>query len=441
MSNRIKKLHIERLKAPYIILASHGSDMDYFIAKKVMFPQSICIIKYKLNYDMYTEIKKAIDKKKIIILFPEVNSSLDGKCGAIDNNLADILKKLGVAILTMKNHGSYLASPVWNKMKNDNEVQCDMSILCTKEELINMDEALLQEKINKSLFYDDYGWQRSEKIAIMGKERCAGIEKVLYKCPECLEENKLVSKGDKIYCSSCGKQWYMTEYGDMKATLDEGEYTRIPDWFEYQRSCVREEILAGNYNVTSKVVVEETVGGKVSFVQPGILWHNSEGFILKFMGKGKEETIVISSDTMYTCEVVFDIKPGRDGIRLRNNSNTSKISKLGTKAHFNEAKDVCYNVYALYEEDSFLVTKIMLAVEELYSLVGASKLFVEKQDSVGEEAVTVNVEDLIEKEDMIEDEYNGKVIAVEYIDDNIVTKEQARFIREQAKTVETNEVL
>ena len=57
-----------------------------------------------------------------------------------------------------------------------------------------------------------------------------------------------------------------------------------------------------------------------------------------------------------------------------------------------------------------------------------------------EEVVTVEVEQLIENEDIIEEENKGKVIAVEYIDDKIVTSEQAQVIREQAQTVETNEV-
>ncbi len=421
MFNKIKKIHIEKMKIPYIILASHGSTMDYSVAKKVMFPQSVCIMKYKLNYNMYKKIKKVIDKKKIVVLFPEANPSMDGTCGAIDDKLAGILKKLGVPLLIMKNHGSYLASPVWNKSKNDNEIQCDMSILCTAEELKNINENDLQEKIRKNLIYDDYGWQNSNKVAIIGKDRCKGIEKVLYKCPECLEENKLVSKGDKVYCSSCGKQWVMTEYGDMRASLVEDEYIRIPDWYEYQRSCVREEILAGNYSFTGKVVVEEVVSDKILLVQPGVLWHSSEGFILKYMGKGKEETVIIPSDTMYTCRVIFNIKKGKHGICLRNNKTR-------------------YYIYSLYEEDTMIVTKIMLAVEELYRLKCESKLFVDKQDAHDEEVVTVNVEELINSEGEIEQEYEGKVIAVEYIDDNIVTKEQAKAIREQAKTVETNEV-
>lgn len=243
-----------------------------------------------------------------------------------------------------------------------------------------------------------------------------GLEKILYKCPQCLEENKIVSKGDKIYCASCGKQWFMTDYGDMRATLDDNEYTRIHDWFEYERDCVREEIISGKYSLVSKVRVEEMNSqDKVLLSDVGILWHNSEGFILKYNGRGKEEEIIKSSNEMYSCYFGFDYKGKGSFIELLMDDKR----------------------YYIYPQDKCSVVKIMLATEEIYKLNIRSGVV---EDKSNEEVITVEVEELIENEDIIEEENKGKVIAVEYIDDKIVTSEQAQAIREQAQTVETNEV-
>ena len=205
----------------------------------------------------------------------------------------------------------------------------------------------LYRKIEESFKYDDYAWQRNQRISLSNKNRCNGLEKILYKCPQCLEENKIVSKGDKIYCSSCGKQWFMTDYGDMRATLDDNEYTRIHDGIEYERDCVREEIISGKYSLVSKVRVEEMNSqNKVLLSEAGILWHNSEGFVLKYNGRGKEEEIIKSSNEMYSCYFGFDYKGKGSFIELLIDDKR----------------------YYIYPQDNSSVVKIMLATEEIYKL-------------------------------------------------------------------------
>ena len=438
---KLEKVNVNKLKPPYVILSTHGSIMDYFIVQRVTFPHSIynvCddsdIEKYKWTIShiggMYNsiygednakinDIKKAIKRNKIVVLYPEVKMSIDGATGILSEELANMLKELNVPVVILKNQGSYLHKPIWNNTITWNNIQSQFIQICNKDEINTISEEDLYRKIEESFKYDDYAWQRNQRISLSNKNRCNGLEKILYKCPQCLEENKIVSKGDKIYCSSCGKQWFMTDYGDMRATLDDNEYTRIHDWFEYERDCVREEIITGTYSLVSKVKVEEMSSqNKVLLSEAGILWHNSEGFILKYNGRGKEENLIKPSNEMYSCHIGFDYKGKGPYIELC----------------IDDQK------YYIYPQDKSSVTKVMLAVEEIYKLDVKSGIVEEKSKKGNEEVVTVEVEQLIENEDIIEEENKGKVIAVEYIDDKTVTSEQAQAIREQAQTIETNEV-
>lgn len=438
---KLEKINVDKLKPPYVILSTHGSVMDYFIAQKVTFPHSIysvCeenelgaynwsvrhmggmyISKYNKDEKKIRNIKKAIKRKKIVVLYPEMRFSLDGTDGVISSQLPYFLKELGVPIVILKNQGSFLHQPIWNKTRRWNTIHSQLIQVCNAEEIEKISVEDLDSRIKENFRYDDYSWQRNQRIAIVNKDRCNGIENILYKCPQCLEENKIVSKGDKIYCSSCGKQWIMTEYGDMKAMLDNNEYIRIHDWFSYERDCVREEIVTGTYNYVSKVIVEKmSRTNRVLSSELGILWHNSEGFILKFNDKGKEENIIKPSNEMYTCFVEFDYKGKGPCIYMWDENER----------------------YYIYPKEKCSVTKIVLATEEIYRLTTDSRLFVEKPKTKDAEVVRVEVEDLIESEEIIEKENKGKVIAVEYTDDDIVTSEQAQAIRAQAQTVETNEV-
>lgn len=447
---KLEKINVGKLKPPYIILSTHGSVMDYFIAQKITYPHSMYNVceeiesdahnwsinhmggryysRYNSKYDINShieekkikDIKKAIKRKKIVVLYPEVGFSLDGTDSVISDQLAHLLKELALPVLILKNQGSYLHNPVWSNNKHWNIIHSQLIGICDKDSINSIEEEELDSLIRENFRYDDYSWQRNQALALNNKDRCDGIENILYKCPQCLEENKIISKGDKIYCSSCGKQWVMTEYGDMKAMLDNNEYIRIHDWFSYERDCVREEIIAGNYNFVSKVRVEtiNTNNNQVISSEAGIMWHNSEGFILKFNDKGKEENIIIPSSEMYSCHIEFDYKGKGPCIALWHDDK----------------------LYYVYPQGKCSVTKIMLATEEIYKLSVDSKVFVEKSKSTDEEVVRVDVEDLIESEEIIEEENKGKIIAVEYTDDNIVTSEQAQAIRAEAQTVETNEV-
>jgi hypothetical protein len=113
----------------------------------------------------------------------------------------------------------------------------------------------------------------------------------------------MLSKGRKIHCLSCGKQWFMTEYGDMIATLDENENATMHNWFNFQKLCINENIDKREYNVALKVkvsVIPKDSYNKYEKRQPntsiGVMWHSADGIVLKYNLGNKEEDIIIGQD-------------------------------------------------------------------------------------------------------------------------------------------------
>ena len=66
-------------------------------------------------------------------------------------------------------------------------------------------------------------------------------------CAHCGKEGQMHSEGIVLWCESCGKKWEMTELGQLKALEGETEFAHIPDWYSWERRCVREEIERGEY--------------------------------------------------------------------------------------------------------------------------------------------------------------------------------------------------
>ena len=89
-------------------------------------------------------------------------------------------------------------------------------------------------------------------------------------------------EGITLTCNACGKVYEMTELGEMKARDGETEFSHIPDWFKWERECVRKEIEQGRYALNVPVDICLMVDTKTIYsVGEGTLEHDSDGFRLK----------------------------------------------------------------------------------------------------------------------------------------------------------------
>ena len=62
-------------------------------------------------------------------------------------------------------------------------------------------------EIVKTLFsFDNYRWQQENNIIIDEPNRADSLNRILYKCPNCLNEGDLIGKGTTLTCPKCGKE-------------------------------------------------------------------------------------------------------------------------------------------------------------------------------------------------------------------------------------------
>ena len=89
------------------------------------------------------------------------------------------------------------------------------------------------------------------------------------------------SRGATVKCEECGKEYELTEYGYLRALRGETEFAHIPDWYRWERECVRGELLRGTYDLTVEVEICMMVDMKCIYrVGEGVLHHDREGFRL-----------------------------------------------------------------------------------------------------------------------------------------------------------------
>ncbi|HKM29263.1 MAG TPA: hypothetical protein VJZ51_00715, partial [Bacilli bacterium] len=202
--------------------------------------------------------------------------------------------------------------------------------------------------IQEAFVYDEYKWQKDNNIRITYKKRAEGLHKILYKCPSCLEEHCMDTKDHTIFCTKCDKKYEMDELGQLHAVSGKTEFSHIPDWYEWERSEVRKEIIAGKYLIEDDVNVDSLPNAK-GFINlgRGHLKHDENGFVLDYELNGEKKQLIKDVPSMYSCHIELEYNDKGDGIDLSTLDDTFH-------AYFMNLKNV--------------VTKIHFATEELYKI-------------------------------------------------------------------------
>ena len=369
----IEKIGMEELRPPYFLLSNHMYFIDFQLSAMATFPHRVnnvatvdgfyrrpllmellgCICKRKFTTDLHLirSIKRVLKKGDILCMYPEARYSPIGTTAILPDALGKMIKMAGVPVVALVHHGNYLHTPFWNyRKKRKVPLKTTMTKILTAEEVKEKSVDELNKIIKDALYYDEYEWQRENRIKIDEPYRAEGLHKVLYQCPHCKKEHKMASAGAEIYCEDCGKRWTMDEYGVLHANAGETEFSHIPDWYEWQRSNVRAEIEGGNYSFSDEVEVYSLPRCmKFENLGKGRLTHDRErGFVLEGFYRGEPYKIERAPAGMYGVHIEYDycyIKP-YDCIDISTNNDS----------------------FYCYPTKQNVVTKLSLATEEIYKL-------------------------------------------------------------------------
>ena len=368
--NKLTKINMEGIKPPYLLLCNHNAFMDFKVATKAIFPYRAnyvvaidgfwkrewllrfigCICKRKFTNDisLVRQLKRVIDRGDIAVIYPEARYSLCGTNAVLPESLGKLAKVLKVPVVTLICHGHHVNSPFWNlpdhKVKG---TEATMKCLFTREQLEQTDYKEIMKAIEKEFEYDDFKWQKEKGIKITYQDRAKSLHKILYKCPACKTEYKMSSGGITLRCNACGKEWNMTELGELNAVSGPTEFSHIPDWYEWERAEVRKEIEDGTYGISCTAQTDALPNAK-RYIDIGksTLTHDMTGFTLTGKYNGEDYCVKIDAQSQYSVHIEYDY--------------------LGKKGDCVDLNTITDTLYVYPEGTDFSVTKMSLATEELY---------------------------------------------------------------------------
>ncbi len=308
-----KKIGMEKLPKdqPCLILMNHTSFMDMEIAAKIFHDrpfQIVCTLdgfigkrwlmrmlgcipthKYITDPGLVRDMVHSVRKlKSSILMYPEACYSFDGTATVLPESLGKCVKLLQMPVVMIRSYGLFQRNPLYNGLQNRKvKVTADVKYLLSPEEIKSKSAEELNRIISEEFTFDHFRWQQENGVCVDEDFRADYLERVLYKCPHCQAEGKMEGKGIHLTCHNCGKQYELTEYGKMQAVEGETEIDHVPDWYRWERECVRKEILDGTYRMETDVDIYMLINTKCLYeIGEAHLSHSTDGFRLTgFEGK------------------------------------------------------------------------------------------------------------------------------------------------------------
>ena len=293
-------------KEPILILMNHSSFIDLKIASKILYPRNYNIVctddgfvgkewlmrnlgclparKFISDPLMVRDVLYAIKElHNSILLYPEAGYSFDGTSTVIPNYIGKFIKMAKVPVVMIKTNGAYLRDPLYNNLQlRKVDVSATIECILKKEDVLNKDALEINNIVNECFKFDNFKYQQENNIEVNEDFRADYLNRVLYKCPHCMKDGEMSGKGTTLKCMNCGEEYELTVNGYLENKNGNTIYNHIPDWYNFQRECIRKEIEDNTYKLELDVDIYILKNYKCIYkIGSGTLKHDINGFELK----------------------------------------------------------------------------------------------------------------------------------------------------------------
>ena len=222
---KLNKIGLKKLPKdePCLYLMNHSSFIDLKIASVVLYPKPFSIVctsdgfigkrwlmrnlgciptkKFVTDITLIRDMLYSLKKLKCnILMYPEAGYSFDGRATVLPNSLGRCLKMLDVPVVMIKTYGAFSRDPLYNNLQlRKVDVSADMEYILSREDIKEKSCGELNEIIQKHFDFDSFKWQQENKIKIDEPFRADCLDRLLYKCPNCKAEGKMLGKGISFF--------------------------------------------------------------------------------------------------------------------------------------------------------------------------------------------------------------------------------------------------
>ncbi len=361
---RSRKTHdIDRLEGATILIGNHVSAIDPFVMGAYVTKRWVHYITSQ-SYFEYPILKKilnyfgAIPKRqgmsdirstkiainvlkdnKVVGLFPEGARTIDGSMLPFNISAAKLIKQTGSNVVVSHLSGASISLPRWYRGCSGGyrrgRINHEAYVLLTKQQVSSLSIEQIDSKIRAALSYNEYEWQRKNMVKFNSRSMAEGMHAILHKCPKCLQDFSMRSKGGLLYCRDCNNTVFVDRYGLFNAqTGSDVAFHDMIEWRKWQNTYLRKEITRDDFKMeySGSLTIKDGYG--------------------KIISEYPKSTLVITKD-----EVSYSYPEGK--VILLFHSITDAVSDYSLRFEINQER----NSYQFTPSDGQTVIKITDAIK------------------------------------------------------------------------------
>ncbi len=252
--------HASRLEFIYTIYGFKRKDVNVIcgyqnILKKGIYKLFIklgVISKYLYQPDFMCvkNMLKVLKRNGAIGLFPEGIQSTSGSTHPINPATVQFIKNSKANIVVCSSNGAYLATNRYSGDRKKGYIGINYSLLFTPEMLNNLTNEQIYDLLLEKISYNDFAFNKVARNSYVGKKSNAfGLNKILYKCPDCKKEHTLRVENDTVICDDCNFKARVNEYYDLIKINGTNCPSDIDQWYKWQRRCVAKQIKDDDFSL------------------------------------------------------------------------------------------------------------------------------------------------------------------------------------------------
>ncbi len=205
---------------------------------------------YQPDFLCVKNMIKVLKRNGAIGLFPEGIQSSSGSTHPINPATVQFIKNSKANIVVCSSKGAYLATNRYSSDRKKGHIEINYSLLFTPNMLENLTNEQIYNSLLEKISYNDFAFNKTARNKYIGKKPNAfGLDKILYKCPECNKEHTLRVENDTIICNNCSFSALINEYYDLIKINGTKCPADIDEWFKWQRRCLVEKVKEPDFNL------------------------------------------------------------------------------------------------------------------------------------------------------------------------------------------------
>ena len=223
-----------------------------------------------------------------LLLFPEGNRSYAEFQFYIAENFGKLLKNLKCTIVLFNLHGGFGSYPRFgSKKRRKGPFYGEIKKVLKFEEYENMPIEELTQIVKENLWVND----ADSGFSYKSNKKAEYLERMYFVCPKCGDIHSLKSEGNYLKCHNCGLEVEYTEKLTLKSKDPTFTWTKLIDWYEYQKQWVRD------YQVEK---------GKIIFEDEDVTLTLSNPYQTKeLLNQGK---LILTDEQLSVGDTHFDLK-------------------------------------------------------------------------------------------------------------------------------------